>query len=441
MSLPHTIRFGAVALTLFLGTLTLADLAAADDSFDFAPIHAPFECGTEWSGTTRPGHGLHDWNLDLNRTSRTYTDPQHDLGQPLLAQADGSIVWIGWHVSAGTYVEIDYGEITARYIHLVDGSVPGGLDIGSSVLEGEFFGELGDTGNASSAHLHLEYFDSRDYDDARAWLLPDENQIRIRMAGEIIDPGEVFVSTNCGGDPLPTTTTTTTTTSTTTTAPPPHPFTDVDPESFAHDDVTLLYELEITTGTSDTSYSPSDPVTREQMAAFLDRVWRLLAPPEPVLEPAHAPDPDPNPDPDPYPFDDLAPSSYAYGAAANLHRLGITTGTGERAYSPERDVDREQMGSFLARLFRLLGEEPAADDADPPFPLADIDLDSFALADIELLWRLGITTGTSETTYSPAHVVDREQMAAFLARIIRLLDPELAEPSDESAPPGPDPEG
>lgn len=416
MSLPHTTRLVASALALILATLAAADLAAADDSFNFAPIHAPFVCGSEWSGGTRPGHGLNDWNLDLNRTSRTYDDPQHDLGQPLLAQADGTIVWIGEHVSAGTYVEIDYGEITARYIHLVDGSVPDGLAVGSPVAEGQVFGLLGDTGNATHAHLHLEYFDSRDHDDARAWLLPDDNQIRIRMAGEIIDPHEVFVSTNCDGEPLPTTTTTTPTTTTTTTTEPPHPFTDVDPDSFAYDDVTLLYELGITTGTSDTSYSPADEVSREQMAAFLDRAWRLLSP-EPQLEAAVAPEPPP------HPFDDIDPSSYAYSSAANLHRLGITTGTGERTYSPARPVDREQMGAFLARLYRLLGDEPAPAESAPPFPLVDVDPDSFAVADIELLWRLGITTGTSPTTYSPAAVVDREQMAAFLARIIRLIDP------------------
>lgn len=400
---------GLAALASVFG---FADLAAADNSFDFAPIHAPFECGSEWHGGTRPGHGLNDWNLDLNRTSRTYSDPQHDLGQPLIAQADGTIVWIGWHVSAGTYVEIDYGEITVRYIHLVDGSVPDGLAIDSPVVEGQLFGLLGDTGNATHAHLHLEYFDSRDYDDARAWILPDANQIQIRMAGEIIDPWEVFVSTNCGGDPLPTTTTTTTTTTT----EPPHPFGDVPVESYAYLDVALLWELGITTGTSETTFSPDDLVTREQMAAFLARTWTDLAPADPE------PEPDPAIPAEPYPFDDIDPTSYAYEPAALLFDLGVTTGTGARSYDPFATVDREQMAAFLARVHRLFADPPVPSEDDPPFPLLDVDPASYAAADIELLWRLGITTGTSPTTYSPADPVDRKQMAAFLARLWRLLD-------------------
>ncbi len=220
MSLPQkSIRtIAATALVILIGTLAVEQAAAEDPPF--APIRAPFTCATEWSGGTRAGHGLNNWNLDINSTERSFAEPQYDLGAPLLAQADGTIVWIGSHISAGTYVEIDYGEITVRYIHLVNESVPEGLVTGSTLVEGQLFGLLGDTGNATHAHLHLEYFDSKDYDDARAYLLPSSNQIQIAMDGELIDPGETFVSTNCDGNPPPTTTTATTnptTTNTTTT--------------------------------------------------------------------------------------------------------------------------------------------------------------------------------------------------------------------------------
>lgn len=411
MLLPRSTHFGiAVTLALALAAPGVAVPAAADDSFEFAPIHAPFECGSEWSGGTRPGHGHNDWNLDLNRTSRTFSEPQHDLGQPLIAQADGTIVWIGQHVSAGTYVEIDYGEITARYVHLVDDSVPAELEVGSPVAEGQLFGLLGDTGNATHAHLHLEYFDSRDYDDARAWLLPATNQIRIRMAGEIIDPHEAFVSTNCGGSPQSSPTTTTTTTV-------PYPFADVDEDSFAYDDIALLHGLAITEGTAETTFSPDVAVDREQMAAFLARLYRLVSPDTP------APEGD-------YPFDDVDPSSFAYDDIQLIHALGITTGTSASTYSPGEVVDREQMAAFLNRVHELVDPVTAAspptttpDPLSPPplYPFADVDEASFAYADIARIHQLGITTGTSASTYSPAAAVDREQMAAFLARVYRLL--------------------
>ena len=86
-----------------------------------------------------------------------------------------------------------------------------------------------------------------------------------------------------------TTTTTTTTTNTTTTAPPEVvlevkvncpspalPFIDVKATSFAYDDIACIYGLDITTGTSASTYSPGGVVTREQMAAFIARTIRAL---------------------------------------------------------------------------------------------------------------------------------------------------------------------
>ncbi len=56
-----------------------------------------------------------------------------------------------------------------------------------------------------------------------------------------------------------------------------HPFTDVAGSSFASEDVGCLAELGITTGTTATTFSPGQPVTREETAAFLGRLWRTKA--------------------------------------------------------------------------------------------------------------------------------------------------------------------
>jgi hypothetical protein len=424
MRLPHTfIRVLVLSAVGFAASIGLIEQAAAEEP-ELQALRAPFTCNTEWSGATRSGHGLNNWNLDINRTSRTFSNPQHDLGQPLLAQGSGTIVWIGRHVSAGTYVEIDYGEITVRYIHLVDDSVPDGLDIESDVAEGQLFGLLGDTGNATHAHLHLEYFDSRDYDDARAYLLPATNQIQIAIDGEPIDPGEAFTSTNCDGDPPPATTTTPT--------EPSYPFGDVDTDSFAYEDIALLFDLAVTTGMSETTYAPGHDVTREQMAAFLGRMWRILAPAEPEPQGgAGQPEPPTSLPYETFPFDDVDRDSFAYDDIALIFELGITTGTGATTYSPADVVTREQMAAFLARMWDLLNpEDPPAETLElqsfptpDPYPFDDIDPSSFAYGAIAQISQLGITTGTSEMTYSPTDDVTREQMAAFLARLYRLTSP------------------
>jgi S-layer family protein len=179
------------------------------------------------------------------------------------------------------------------------------------------------------------------------------------------------------------------------------PFTDVSANSFARDDIELLFDLGITTGTSPTTYGPDELVTREQMAAFLARLWRSLGKTCPT---------------DPTPFSDVNPASFAEGDIACIFGLGITTGTSATTYDPGGRVTREQMAAFLARLWMTLGNSCP----NGPFPFTDVSPSSFALSHISCIFSLGITTGTSPTTYSPGANVTREQMAAFLARTYRL---------------------
>lgn len=426
MSLPQIpIRlFASLALVAGI-TAGIAEHAVAEDP-PLQTLSAPFACGTEWQGTTYSGHGQGNLTLDLNQTSLVWPDPLHDLGQPILAQGDGVVVHVaqdGWNGGAGTYLEVDYGDVTVVYVHLVENSIA--VKPSDVVKTGQLLGLLGNSGNIVTstaeklAHLHLAYWDSSGAgnENARAYTLTTQVPVRINGVDYVATasprtPSAAFTSTNCDGDPPPTTTTT----------EPPHPFADVDPSSFAYEDIGLLYDLAITKGTGPSTYSPADDVDREQMAAFLARLWRILAP--------DAPSPDGD-----YPFDDVDPGSFAYDDIHLIFSLGITTGTGPTTYSPADTVDREQMAAFLNRLNELL-DPPVTEDAEPPeYPFSDVEPDSFANADIARIFELGITTGTSPTTYSPADTVDREQMAAFLARVHRLLDPGDGEPSQGDEPP------
>ena len=55
-----------------------------------------------------------------------------------------------------------------------------------------------------------------------------------------------------------------------------HPFVDVAESSFAYDSIGCIYGLGVTTGTSSETYSPGESVTREQMAAFLERLYNTV---------------------------------------------------------------------------------------------------------------------------------------------------------------------
>lgn len=116
-------------------------------------------------------------------------------------------------------------------------------------------------------------------------------------------------------------------------------------------------------------------------------------------------------------FGDVAFSSFAIDDVAVIAELEITTGTSELTYSPGGPVTRAQMAAFLARLWEALGNECGG----TPGEFVDVPSSSFAYEPVACIRELGITNGTSPTTYGPAQFVTREQMAAFIARFWRAV--------------------
>lgn len=106
-------------------------------------------------------------------------------------------------------------------------------------------------------------------------------------------------------------------------------FNDVAPNSDFAKAIAWAKENEITAGTSNTTYSPSKPCTRSQMAMFL---WRLNDCPEPNKIDY---------------FTDVAEDSSYAKAIAWAKETGITNGTTATTYTPNRTCTRGEMAVFL----------------------------------------------------------------------------------------------
>ena len=119
-------------------------------------------------------------------------------------------------------------------------------------------------------------------------------------------------------------------------------------------------------------------------------------------------------------FVDIAERPAAEQVAINqLAQLRITTGTSPTTYNPEGTVTRLQMALFLVRLWSL-GPYDLPSGFGPGF--TDIvTLPADVQTAINQLAELGITKGTTPTSYNPGGIVTREQMASFLVRTIRAL--------------------
>ncbi len=192
-------------------------------------------------------------------------------------------------------------------------------------------------------------------------------------------------------------------------------YSDVAESSFAYDDSRCLRELGIS-GADDT-YRPGDDMTRSEMAAFIANAYAVLTGMEaPIQE---------------HMFDDVEDDPNAEDIARiSPNGLMITTGTSDTTYSPDDLVLRGHMALFLTRLYKAATGDDAPAGGDTGF--TDIgDRSAEEQASIAQLYALKVTTGTSETTYSPTTNVTREQMASFVARMYRAIDAAidaLAEP-------------
>ena len=181
-------------------------------------------------------------------------------------------------------------------------------------------------------------------------------------------------------------------------APEPHGFSDVPTGSYFDVAVSWLVSAGITTGTSPGKFSPSQSVTRAQMAAFL---WGNEGAPAQLGSNG---------------FSDVPSNSYYADAVTWLVGEGITSGTSPGKFSPSQSVTRAQMAVFLWRV---------AGSPEPKGPNGFSDVPSNSYFADAVIWLVGegITSGTSPGKFSPSQLVTRAQMAVFLWRSSCLNTP------------------
>jgi hypothetical protein len=120
-------------------------------------------------------------------------------------------------------------------------------------------------------------------------------------------------------------------------------------------------------------------------------------------------------------FTDVDQDAYYAEAVAWAVANEITKGTSETTFSPDDDCTRAQVVTFL---WRYAGK-PEPTTTENPFTDVEEDTDYYKA----ILWAYenGITTGTSETTFSPDETCTRAQVVTFLWRYEGELTYEEAE--------------
>lgn len=172
-----------------------------------------------------------------------------------------------------------------------------------------------------------------------------------------------------------------------------YPFTDLESGYYYIDAVEWAVENGITTGKTDTTFAPNEVCTRGQVVTFL---WRAFGSPDPT-----------NTD---TPFTDLLEGYYYVDAVQWAVENAFTTGKTDTTFAPDNVCTRAEVVTFL---WRAMGSpEPVSSTTT----FTDLQEGYYYLDAVQWAVENGITTGTSDTTFSPDKECTRAQVVTFLYR-------------------------
>ena len=112
-------------------------------------------------------------------------------------------------------------------------------------------------------------------------------------------------------------------------------------------------------------------------------------------------------------FSDVDEGDYAADYVLCMRALGLSVGRGDGSYGTDSPLTRGQMATFLVRLWTdVLGR---ACPTGVVSPFTDTAGTTHA-GSIDCIYGLGITAGTTATTYSPQDSLKASQISRFLFR-------------------------
>lgn len=180
-------------------------------------------------------------------------------------------------------------------------------------------------------------------------------------------------------------------------------FRDVPTGSSLGSEVQKAVDYGLMGGYSPTSFGYSDSMTRGQFAAVLVRMmakamnWATETPAQPS-------------------FTDVPASHAWYSVAETALSHDVVDGGG--TFRPDAPVTRSEMSEMLVRALGMKGAA-AIEEKQASLPFTDVTKGKGYVA---VAYQIGMTTGTSATTFAPSATATRAQAAAMLVRIYEKLN-------------------
>jgi subtilisin-like proprotein convertase family protein len=168
------------------------------------------------------------------------------------------------------------------------------------------------------------------------------------------------------------------------------PFSDVATNHPFCSQIAWMKAEQVSTGFSDGTYRPSEPVTRQAMSAFIAR----LAGAE--LAACTSP-----------PFPDVSTTHPFCAAIKWMKDTGVSTGFEDGTFRPAAVVTRQAMAAFLDRA--SIGGTSCTSA-----PFTDVPASSPFCDSIKWMLVYGVSSGFGDGTFRPTAAVTRQAMSAFM---------------------------
>lgn len=193
------------------------------------------------------------------------------------------------------------------------------------------------------------------------------------------------------------------------------PFTDLDKDAWYYDEVVAAYERGIMVGTSDTTFEPNSPVTREMFVTALSRVLDAdLSRYNPGFL-----------------YGDVDANSGRYYLRPIMWAweedilVGISYPENDTKYfGLGMAVTREQIATFLNRV--LVNNFLVLPQADKVIKCTDTP-SNWAKSSVDVMLKSGIMYGSTNGSFMPKKSATRAEVAAILVRFVNSLQQATAD--------------
>ena len=189
-------------------------------------------------------------------------------------------------------------------------------------------------------------------------------------------------------------------------------FTDLAGYEWAEMQIESLAAQGIVAGTSATTFSPGNNITRADFICLLVRTLKLTAEVESN-------------------FKDVAPSDYFYNEVGIAKKLGITQGCGDDRFKPRENISRQDMMVIVARAMKTARKELDESASDISRFQDSGEVAPYALSAVAQLIKEEIIVG-SNGRINPKGTVTRAQTAVIMYKLLNISEDSTGSPDHET---------